>query len=154
VIFQHLAKAGRLHASGPIPPGMEMKVKRFAVELAADYGEDFARDPTLRNRVSAMLRRSLPPRPRRPGRPGFANVTTAIRLHSEVTRSCPELTDKQAWRRIYPAVIPDWDSLSPVERREAGARLRERVRWRKRAAERRARQKRSGGKRKRELSPL
>jgi hypothetical protein len=149
VILQHPPKAGRSCVSEPIHPDIRAIVRRCAAELAADHGDAFTRDLRLKNRVAALLRRSLPPRPRRPGRPGLPNVTGAIRRHAEITESSPELSSKRIWRLVYRDVIPGWDAMNAADRKEKQDWLRERVRWRKRAAERRIKRKRPGGQHKR-----
>ena len=81
-------------------------VRTFAAELIEQHGGDaFNRDPQLKSRLAAMLQRCLPPR-RKPGRPGFATVTAAIGLHTELKRSSPESSPKEIWKEIYRRLIP------------------------------------------------
>lgn len=148
MILQNPAKTGQRRASDPIHPHIQAIVLHCAAQLSAHHGELFQQDPGLKIRVSALLRRSLPPRPRRPGRPGLPNVTGAIRELAEITQESPELPNKYVWRKVYARVIPGWDAMSGDERREKQDWLRKRVRWRKRATRRRASQKRPGGKQK------
>src|SRR5262249_42875376 len=97
----------------------------------------------MKTRVSAMLRRLLPPRSR-PGRPDFATVTAAIGLHAELKRSSPESSPKEIWKEIYRRLIPQWDNLRRIERRQEADELRKRVRWRLYARRRKHREPRAG----------
>jgi hypothetical protein len=121
-------------------------VRRFAGDLIERHADLLTRDPQLKIRITAMLRRLLPPRPCRSGRPGLASVTAAIRLHNELTQSFPERSSKEVWREVYRVVVPRWDALSPIERRSEADRLHRRVRWRLAAARKRARRARRNGK--------
>lgn len=79
-----LRKVMRQEATGRVPGDIQTRIREFAAALNSHHGDEFARDHTLKTRVSAMLCRSLLPRPRRPGRPGFGNV----RVGASVGRSC------------------------------------------------------------------
>jgi hypothetical protein len=61
----------------------------FAAELIEQHGDLFIHSQ-MKSRIAGLLRRFLPPIPRRTGRPGLANVTAAIRLHDELKRSSVE----------------------------------------------------------------
>jgi hypothetical protein len=102
----------RLQPPAPIAPELHSIVRNFADALLERHGDLFARDPRLKRRIAAELRRLLPPQP---GRPGFASVTEAIRLHGEITRSHPERSHKEIWKEIYPRVIPGWQNLGVIE---------------------------------------
>jgi hypothetical protein len=97
---------------------VEVMIRRFAAELVEHHGDLFTRDSQMKSRVVALLRRSLPPTPRSPGRPGYASVSAAIRMRNELRRAHRDWTPKQVWREIYPRVISAYASLDPIERRE------------------------------------
>jgi hypothetical protein len=59
-------------------------------------------------------------------------VTKAIRLLKVYRRRYPMERPVAHWAKMYPAVIPGYDEMNPVEQRDARERLRERVRWRRR----------------------
>ena len=129
----------RLRVPVQIPPALESEIRRFAQKLSEGYGAAFARDRQLKHRLTAKLQSLLPPQPRRPGRPGSASVTAAIRLRQEIKRQHPERPDKEIWREVYPETIPNYHGLRPPERRDAQDRLRQQVRWRLSARRRRQR---------------
>ena len=111
----------------PIPPELQSMVRSFADALLERHGDLFTRDPRLKRRIAAELRRLLPPQP---GRPGLATVTAAIRLHVEIRRSHPERSHKEIWKEIYPRVIPGWQNLSVIERQTEADRLHRQAQWR------------------------
>ena len=119
----------RRGSASVIPPELQIRIHSFAVELIEHHGDAFS-DPEMKNRIAGLLRRGLPPRSRRPGRPGFAIVSAAIGLHAELKRSSPESSPKEIWKEIYRRLIPKWDDLSRIERRTEAEELRRRVRWR------------------------
>jgi len=144
VISSHPQKSSRRHIPVSIPPELQAMVRTFAAELIEQHGVDaFNRDPQLKSRLAAMLQRCLPPR-RKPGRPGFATVTAAIGLHTELKRSSPESSPKEIWKEIYRRLIPRWDNLRRIERWQEADDLRKRVQWRLYAQRRKHRKARAG----------
>jgi hypothetical protein len=109
---------------------------RLLTEL---FGPVFVSHPRLKFVAARLFAAQLPPLPRPPGRPGYRQVSEAIRLRDEVKRLHPELSLKQIWRMIYPDVIPNYCSLPPPERRDAEDQLRRRTHWRLAARRRRQR---------------
>jgi hypothetical protein len=114
----------------PLPPELQSRLRRFAAELIEHHGDVFKNDSEIKSRVAAMLRRYLPPWPRRGGRPGFVSVTLAIRLHGEIKWAHPEWSNKKIWDEVYRRSIPRWEVLSTIERRTEADWLHSRVRWR------------------------
>jgi hypothetical protein len=92
----------------------------------------FAVDRGLKNRVVRLVRALLPPRPRRRGRPRDQTTTRAIVLCRKLRRQYPEEKPRAIWSRVYPLVIPGYESMSDLERRAAREHLRERCAWRRR----------------------
>ncbi len=103
---------------------------RPACKLKHDHKAPFVADPLLKKRVERFLVALLPPKPRRRGRPGRADVTKAIRLLKVLKREYPNERPAEHWARMYPLVITGYRGMNPVEQRDARERLRERVRWR------------------------
>jgi len=62
-------------------------------------------------------------------------------LREELRRLDPQRPYKAIWREVYRRVIPQYNALSELERREAKDQLRRRVYWRLRARRRRQRQR-------------
>lgn len=126
-------KRKRRRGSHPgIPSAVRKEITRAAHELNRQYRKLFQADPKLKDRVARLLRSMLPPKVKR-GRPGIPSVTTAIRLLNELRHLYPQDRAAELWKRVYPAAIPGYDALSPIEQRTAREVLRERVRWRRRA---------------------
>jgi len=113
-----------------IPSELEARIRAFATELAAHHRDVFSLDAQMKNRLAGLLRRCLPPRPRRPGRPGFVSVTAAIKLLAELQGSFPERPAKEIWQELYRRIIPEWDTLKQIERRDRAYELHRRVRGR------------------------
>jgi len=109
-----------------IPPELAAKVREFAAELSEQHAGAF-QDPGMKTRVCATLRRSLPPRLRRPGP---ARSGQRHRLHAKLKRSWPERSTKAIWAEVYRRLIPGWDGLNRIERRAEADELHQRVSWR------------------------
>jgi hypothetical protein len=113
-----------------IPAPIHEETVSFGKLLAEFFGPAFAANPRLKFAVGRLLMGQLPPLPRPPGRPGFAAVSAAVRLREKLRRTRPEMTAREIWREIYRSVIPQYDALPVIERREASGQLRQRVGWR------------------------
>ena len=124
-----------------IPEPIREETISFAKLLVEFFGPAFAANSRLKFSVGKLLMSQLPPLPRPCGRPGYEQVTKAIRAREEARRLHPERSQKQIWREVYPAVIPNYHSLPPPERRDAQDWLRQRVHWRLSARRRRQRMK-------------
>jgi hypothetical protein len=116
----------------PVPEAIRRVVCEFAQALRANHAANFLASPGLKHRVGRLLAVELPPR-RRPGRPGFPAVTKAQKMFEELRRLHPGEPSRDLWRRIYPAVIEGYDSMSKLQRRDAARELCRRVGWRRRA---------------------
>lgn len=125
----------------PLQPEIQLMIRNFADALMERHGDLFTGDPRLKSRIAAELRRLLPPQA---GRPGLASVTVAIQLHREIERSHPERSAKEIWAEIYARVIPNWETLSVVQRREEADQLHRQVRWRIGARRKRCGESRRG----------
>jgi len=115
-----------------LPRDIRKELATFARKLAREHRALFASNPTYRKRAGQFLTALLPPKPRRRGRPGRPDVTQAIRLLKRFRREFPNERPAEYWARMYPHVISGYESMNPVEQRDAQERLRERLRWRKR----------------------
>jgi hypothetical protein len=113
-----------------IPEELRREVVAFGRRLAREYAANFA-DPRLKHRLARLLAAELPPARRRPGRPGLAAVTDALKMLDELRHAHPGKPARILWRSIYPVVIQDFYSLDKVERRAAQQELRDRTRWRR-----------------------
>jgi hypothetical protein len=122
-----------------IPAEIQAKIRTFAEQLNQEHGDAF-QDPKMRNRVVGALRRHLPPRPKPRGYP---EVTRAIRMLDELRDLHPDESCRSSWQRIYATVIPNYGALGDLEKLAARQELRERVRWRRLQARRRARKRRT-----------
>jgi hypothetical protein len=111
-------------------------------KLVSGHRALFAADANLRRRTGQFLTALLPPKPRRLGRPGRADVTIAIRLLRKLRRQYPNEQPPKIWQRIYPQAIPNYGSMPDIEKADARQELRERVRWSRRARTRKAYTKR------------
>jgi hypothetical protein len=116
-----------------LPRSLRQELATFARKLAGEHALLFGSDPLYRKRAGQFLTALLPPKSRRRGRPGRKDVTRVIRLKAKFCRLYPHERPDQIWRRIYPVVISGYESMNDVERKDARERLRERVRWRRRA---------------------
>jgi hypothetical protein len=114
-------------------------VNAFARSLRKDFAAIFAGNPALKYSLIGLLRSKLPPLARKPGRPGSAVVTGALKLYSKRRRAFPGESDRERWAAIYTAVIEGHGQMKQVERRDAEQLLRDRVRWRLRWHRRRKR---------------
>jgi hypothetical protein len=117
---------------------MRQDLIEFGARLQRNYGSAFAANPRLKRSVSRLLESELPPSPRRPGRPGFPDVTKAEKMLNELHQMLPGEPYHSLWQNIYPACIEGHDSLNKLEKRAAEQELRDRVRWRRRARRKRA----------------
>jgi hypothetical protein len=116
-----------------LPKELRKNLISIARKLAREHHALFTSEPNLRKRAGQFLTALLPPKPRRRGRPGRADVTTAIRLLRSFRRLYPKERPAQHWERIYPQAIPNYASMTEVQRADTRQQLRERVRWRQRA---------------------
>jgi hypothetical protein len=117
----------------PLPQAVRKEIAALALSLKRDYRALFASDPIYRKRAGQFLTALLPPKPRRRGRPGIQSVTQAIRLRRQLRRRFPNEPWANIWERIYPKAIPGYDTMSEFGQADARQELRERVRWRQRA---------------------
>jgi hypothetical protein len=115
-----------------IPRELRKEVVERIRSIGRRYRAAFAADRELKVRVLTLTRALLPPRPRRRGRPHNPIVTAAIALYGKFQRKSPEESPRQLWSRVYPLAIPQWESMSELERRHARDELRERIAWRRR----------------------
>jgi hypothetical protein len=126
-----------------LPRVIRKELATLARKLAREHRALLASDPIYRKRAGQFLTALLPPKPRRRGRPGRADVSAAIRLRSRFRRQYPNERWVQIWERMYPLVIPNYATMSEMEQSDARQQLRERVRWR--ATKRKRRSKINGG---------
>jgi hypothetical protein len=136
-----------------IPPQLRQAALESGRRLRLEFGPLFAANPGLKRRAVGLIESQLPPRRRRPGRPGYRLVTRAIQLRAKLRRVHPEMSAKEIWREIYRSLILNYHSLPRLERRQAQDQLRRRVNWRLRA-QRRRRRKSAGGQPQQVLSVL
>jgi hypothetical protein len=134
---------GKARRREAIPDAIREEVVSFGKLLADFFGAVFAANSRVKYSIGRLLTAQLPPRPRPPGRPGFVMVTAAIRLREQIRRRDPPRSQKEIWRAVYPAVIPNYHSLPPPERHDAEDQLRQRVHWRLSARRRRQRRGKS-----------
>jgi hypothetical protein len=121
----------RRRSSPTIPRALLKDIVRAARELRKRHGALFIADANLRDRAARLFRSMLPPKPRRRGRPALDSVTVATRLLRRLKRLYADEKPSQIWARIYPVVIPNYESLSATEKKDAGLLLRNRVRSRR-----------------------
>jgi hypothetical protein len=117
--------------TSPIPRELLKDIVRLGSELRKRHGALFATDPKLRDRAARLFRSLLPPKPRRRGRPALDSVTIATRMLRSAKQLYSNEKPAQTWARIYPAAIPQWETLSPAEKQGAALQLRNRVRSRR-----------------------
>jgi hypothetical protein len=120
----------------PIPAEVRKEITQAARLLNRNHHDLFIADPKLKDRVARLLRSLLPPKPRRRGRPGREDVTTAILLLVRFRRMHPTERPELLWRRVYPLAIPNYETMSDIEQLNARQQLRERVKWRRRGRNR------------------
>jgi hypothetical protein len=115
-----------------MPPELRKAVVEHVQSIARKHRTAFKADRELKARVLRLTRALLPPRPRRRGRPANPQTTRAIRMYRTFRREHPEDNPRQLWCRVYPLLIPEWETKSDFERRSARDELRERIAWRRR----------------------
>ena len=123
---------GKQRSRAELPRALRKEIFQFARKLKKHYRQLFASDPIYRKRAGQFLTALLPPKPRRRGRPGRADVTQAIRLRRQFRRQFPDEPWAKTWERIYPLAIPNYATMAELEQADARQELRERVRWRQR----------------------
>jgi hypothetical protein len=133
---EHRPRRSRRPSAPQLPFHVRKEIGAFARNLAREHRAVFASDPIYRKRAGQFLTALLPPKPRRRGRPGRQDVTQAIRLLNRSLRHYPDERPAEHWARMYAAVIPGYGDMNSVQRQDAEQRLRERVRWRRRARKR------------------
>src|ERR1017187_8800850 len=106
-------------ARAPIPSALRKEIATFARKLKRDYRVLFATNPLNRRRAGQFLTALLPPKPRRRGRPGRADVTTAIRFLRQFRHQYPDERAAQHWQRVYPVAIPNYATMSGIEQSDA-----------------------------------
>jgi hypothetical protein len=136
-----LARAPKARKRETIPDLIREEVLSFGLLISEMFKSVFVSRARLKLAVGRLLTSQLPPRPRPPGNPGYATVSKAIALREELRRLDPQQPYKAIWREVYRRVIPQYNALSELERREAKDQLRRRVYWRLRARRRRQRQR-------------
>jgi hypothetical protein len=124
-------RKGKRRREPSIPKELRIAITQHARMIASEYRKLFAADRQLKDRVVRLLRALLPPRRRR-GRPRNQSTTRAIELYRKFRRQCPEEQPRATWSRVYPLVIPGYDSMPELEQRTAREKLRERIAWRRR----------------------
>jgi hypothetical protein len=124
-----------------VPAPIHEEVVSFGKFVAELFGPAFAGNSRLKYSIGRLLTAQLPPSPQPGGRPAFAIVTAAICAREEAKRRHPERSDKEIWGEIYRCVIPHYETLPAIERREAAQQLRKRTYWRLHARRRRERRK-------------
>src|SRR5215831_2951336 len=102
----------------PVPEPICGQVNAFARRLRRDFAAIFAGTPALKYSVVGLLRSKLPPLPRKPGRPGSAVVTDALKLYKKRKRLFPGEPDRERWAAIYEAAIPGHAQMNPVQKRD------------------------------------
>jgi hypothetical protein len=122
-----------------IPNELRADVTQHVRTIAKKYRSLFIADRELKDRVLRLERALLPPRPRPRGRPRNPTVTRAITLYRKLRRQSPEENPQAIWRRVYPLVIPEYETMPELEQRTAREDLYERVRWRLRIRRRKIR---------------
>jgi hypothetical protein len=143
VISQHpVKKRRRPRGTDGLPEPMCAEVITFGAHLSESFASVFAANPRMKFRVARLIAAQLPPLPRPPGRPAYAQVTSAIALRKQLRAKHPEWSYRKVWRGIYRALIPNYRTLGQIERREAQRQLRQGLHWRLSA--RRRRRKRYG----------
>jgi len=121
-----------------LPEKIKQRVNEFGNRLRTEFPSIFVSNPQLKHRVGQFLASQLPPYPRRPGRPGFPDVTRADKMLTELHRQHPDVPYPALWKPIYPVAIVGYGKLSKLEKRAAKNDIRQRVRWRRRDRKRRA----------------
>jgi hypothetical protein len=116
-----------------LPRAIRKELATLGRKLARDHRALFASDPIYRKRAGQFLTALLPPKPRRRGRPGRADVTAAIGFLRQFRQQYAKERAAEHWKRVYPLAIPNYATLSEMEQWDAQQELRERVRWRQRA---------------------
>jgi hypothetical protein len=129
-----LAREAQQWFQEPAVPGRRVSFGRLLAEL---FGPAFSANPRLKFSVGRLLTAQLPPQPPPRGRPGYKQVTEAIRLREKLRPNEPDA--RRMWTQICIAVIPNYESFKKLEQKKARTRLRERLRWRLRARARRRR---------------
>ena len=105
----------------PLPRDYHRVLILMAREHRRLFKHLFLSDPTLKDRGARLYRSLLLPRPRRPGRPGLADVTLALQMRQQ----------GKPWGEIYPACIKGYPNLDPTIRVWRQRELRDRVRSRR-----------------------
>jgi hypothetical protein len=120
------------------PETVSEDIKQAVIKLGeclqVEFGSAFDSNPRLKRRVAQLLASQLPPHSRRPGRPGFPEVSKADRLFENLRGKSSDNSYRASrwiWRQIYPLCIEGYNSLPAAERCAAEQELRDRVRWRR-----------------------
>jgi hypothetical protein len=120
--------------SKDLPRSLPKEIAACPRKLNRHHHALFTSDRAYRKRVGQFLTALLPfltallpPKPKRRGRPGILSVTKAIALKKKFRREHPGKTPEQLWRWIYPEAIPNYDAMSEVQKHDARAELRARV---------------------------
>jgi hypothetical protein len=108
------SKRRNLNQQPLIPAAVCKEITQAARELKRNHRALFIADPMLKDRVARLIRSLLPPKPRRRGRPGRKDVTTAILLLARFRRQYPTERAELHWRRVYPLAIPNYDAMSEI----------------------------------------
>ena len=132
-----VGKAALKHGRGsrhgdPLPQALRKEVTKCARAMAMNYAHVFDGDRRAKEKVIRLMRRCLPPRPRRRGRPRNPTVTRAIMLYRRFRSESPEESPRHLWARVYLRVISGYDVMPDLEQRTAREELRERIAWRRR----------------------
>jgi hypothetical protein len=130
-------RVSRLRRRESIPQPIAAEIIAFGKRLAESFASFFVASPRLKFSASRLFETQLPPLPQPRGRPGYKQVTDAIRLRENLRPSEPD--SRRMWTQICIGVIPNYQSLDKPEQREVRAELRQRVKWRLRARVRRRR---------------
>jgi hypothetical protein len=108
----------------PIPAEVRKEITEVVRNLKRKHSRLFMTDPKLKDRVARLFRSLLPPKPRRRGRPGRKDVTTAILLMARLRRQYPNERAELLWRRVYPEAIPNYNAMNEIQQLDARQQLR------------------------------
>jgi hypothetical protein len=131
--------------SKDLPRSLRKEIAACARKLKRHHRALFTSDRAYRKRAGQFLTGLLPPKPKRRGRRGILSVTKAIALKKKFRREHPGETPEQLWRWIYPEAIPNYDAMSEVQKHDARAELRARVKDRIKKQKRQVRRSKQGG---------
>src|SRR5215831_10044543 len=104
---------GKARRRESISPQIAEEVISFGRLLGEFFGPAFSANPRLKFSVGRLLTAQMPPRPQPRGRPGYKQVTEAIRLREKLRPNEPDA--RRMWTQICIGVIPNYESLKKLE---------------------------------------